>query len=80
MADIRVEPARVERMRQAAAGVTPIAQLPTSVMCSGTQHRDILLLLLVKTEPDRQRILLRDGFNALLADSANELDEGESPF
>jgi len=44
------------------------------------EHRDILLPLLVKTEADRQRILLRDGFAALLAGSANELDEGESPF
>jgi MoxR-like ATPase len=44
------------------------------------EHRDILLPLLVKTESDRQRILLRDGFTALLAVSANELDEGESPF
>ena len=35
------------------------------------EHRDILLPLLVKTESDRQRILLRDGFAALLADSAN---------
>jgi len=44
------------------------------------EHRDILLPLLVKTEADRQRILLRDGFAALLAGSANELDEGDSPF
>ncbi len=44
------------------------------------EHRDILLPLLIKTESDRQRILLRDGFTALLADSANELDEDESPF
>jgi MoxR-like ATPase len=34
------------------------------------EHRDVLLPLLVKTESDRQRILLRDGFTALLADSA----------
>jgi MoxR-like ATPase len=44
------------------------------------EHRDILLPLLVKTESDRQRILLRDGFTALLADSANNLDEDGSPF
>ena len=42
------------------------------------EHRDILLPLLVKTESDRQRILLRDGFSALLADSANTLLEDES--
>jgi len=35
------------------------------------EHRDVLLPLLIKTESDRQRILLRDGFAALLADSAN---------
>jgi MoxR-like ATPase len=40
-----------------------------------SEHRDILLPLLVKTESDRQRILLRDGFTALLADSANNLVE-----
>jgi MoxR-like ATPase len=45
-----------------------------------SEHRDILLPLLVKTESDRQRILLRDGFTALLADSANNLDEDGSPF
>jgi len=43
------------------------------------EHRDIFLPLLAKTESDRQRILLRDGFTALLADSAHELDEDESP-
>jgi MoxR-like ATPase len=42
------------------------------------EHRDILLPLLAKTESDRQRILLRDGFTALLADSANTLLEDES--
>jgi len=44
------------------------------------EHRDILLPLLVKTESDRQRILLRDGFSALLADSANNLDRADGPF
>jgi MoxR-like ATPase len=44
------------------------------------EHRDILLPLLVKTESDRQRILLRDGFSALLADSVNNLDKNEGPF
>jgi len=43
------------------------------------EHRDILLPLLVKTESDRQRLLLRDGFTALLADTSFELEE-ESPF
>jgi MoxR-like ATPase len=33
------------------------------------EHRDVLLPLIAKTESDRQRILLRDGFAALLADS-----------
>jgi MoxR-like ATPase len=36
-----------------------------------SEHRDILLPLIAKTESDRQRILLRDGFAALLADSAH---------
>jgi MoxR-like ATPase len=44
------------------------------------EHRDILLPLLVKTESDRQRILLRDGFSALLADSANSLNKAETSF
>jgi MoxR-like ATPase len=35
------------------------------------EHRDVLLPLIAKTESDRQRILLRDGFAALLADSAH---------
>ena len=36
------------------------------------EHRDVLLPLIAKTESDRQRILLRDGFAALLADSAHD--------
>jgi MoxR-like ATPase len=43
----------------------------------GPQHRDVLLPLLIKTESDRHRILLRDGFAALLADSANYAGEAE---
>lgn len=43
----------------------------------GPEHRDVLLPLLIKTESDRQRILLRDGFTALLADSANYSAEAE---
>jgi MoxR-like ATPase len=35
-------------------------------------HRDVLLPLIAKTESDRQRILLRDGFAALLADSVHD--------
>src|SRR5438034_3462192 len=33
------------------------------------EHRDLLLPLIAKTEADRQRLLLRDGFASLLADS-----------
>jgi MoxR-like ATPase len=33
------------------------------------QHRDLLLPLIAKTEADRQRLLLRDGFATLVADS-----------
>src|SRR5688572_2041306 len=33
------------------------------------EHRDILLPLIAKTEADRQRLLLRDGFATLVADS-----------
>ena len=33
------------------------------------EHRDLLLPLLAKTEADRQRLLLRDGFATLVADS-----------
>jgi hypothetical protein len=31
--------------------------------------RDIVLPLLAKTEPDRQKLLLRDGFASLIFDS-----------
>ncbi|PYS46089.1 MAG: ATPase [Acidobacteria bacterium] len=33
------------------------------------EHRDLLLPLIAKTEADRQRLLLRDGFASLVADS-----------
>ena len=33
------------------------------------EHRDLLLPLIAKTESDRQRLLLRDGFATLVADS-----------
>jgi MoxR-like ATPase len=33
------------------------------------EHRDLLLPLIAKTESDRQRLLLRDGFAALVSDS-----------
>src|SRR5206468_6006749 len=33
------------------------------------EHRELLLPLLAKTEADRQRLLLRDGFATLIADS-----------
>ncbi len=33
------------------------------------EHRDLLLPLIAKTEADRQRLLLRDGFATLVADS-----------
>jgi MoxR-like ATPase len=33
------------------------------------EHRDVLLPLIVKTESDRQRMLLRDGFAAVLANA-----------
>src|ERR1051326_5429196 len=33
------------------------------------EHRDLLMPLIAKTESDRQRLLLRDGFSTLVADS-----------
>jgi hypothetical protein len=33
------------------------------------EHRDVLMPLIAKTESDRQRLLLRDGFATLVADS-----------
>jgi MoxR-like ATPase len=33
------------------------------------EHRDVLMPLIAKTESDRQRLLLRDGFRTLVADS-----------
>jgi MoxR-like ATPase len=35
------------------------------------EHRDLLLPLIAKTEADRQRLLLRDGFATLVADSVH---------
>jgi MoxR-like ATPase len=42
------------------------------------EHRDVLMPLLVKTESDRQRLLLRDGFASLLQDSLKYLSAPES--
>ena len=38
-------------------------------------HRDLLLPLIAKTEADRQRLLLRDGFATLVADSLQYTSE-----
>jgi MoxR-like ATPase len=42
------------------------------------EHRELLLPLLVKTEADRQRLLLRDGFATLVADSLQYQTELQS--
>src|SRR5215469_2432300 len=39
------------------------------------EHRDLLLPLLAKTEADRKRLLLRSGFEGLVADSKRYRDE-----
>jgi hypothetical protein len=39
------------------------------------EQRDLLLPLLAKTEADRQRLLLRAGFEGLVADSKQYRDE-----
>src|SRR5437867_4854967 len=39
------------------------------------EHRELLLPLLAKTEADRQRLLLRDGFATLVADSLHDQSE-----
>ena len=39
------------------------------------EHRDLLLPLLAKTETDRKRLLLRAGFEGLVADSKRYRDE-----
>ncbi|MHB8656185.1 MAG: AAA family ATPase [Terriglobia bacterium] len=41
------------------------------------EQRDVLLPLLAKTEPDRRRLLLRAGFDGLVADSKRYRDELE---
>jgi MoxR-like ATPase len=41
------------------------------------EHRDLLLPLIAKTEADRQRLLMRDGFAALVADSLQYRSELE---
>jgi len=38
-------------------------------------QRDVLLALLAKTEADRKRLLLRAGFDGLVADSKRYRDE-----
>ena len=43
------------------------------------EHRDLLMPLIAKTESDRQRLLLRDGFASLVADSLQyRFDVGSS--
>jgi MoxR-like ATPase len=44
-----------------------------------SEHRELLLPLLAKTEADRQRLLLRDGFATLIADSLQYQSELHSP-
>ena len=39
------------------------------------EHRDLLLPLIAKTEADRQRLLMRDGFATLVADSLRHCEE-----
>jgi MoxR-like ATPase len=41
------------------------------------EHRDLLLPLIAKTEADRQRLLMRDGFATLVADSVQYRSELE---
>ena len=43
-----------------------------------TEHRELLLPLLAKTEADRQRLLLRDGFATLVADSLRYQSESKT--
>jgi MoxR-like ATPase len=43
------------------------------------EHRELLLPLLAKTEADRQRLLLRDGFATLIADSLQYQSELHIP-
>src|SRR5262249_32118384 len=48
-----------------------------------SEHRDLLLPLIAKTEADRQRLLMRDGFATLVADSfqyKSELEKHASPI
>jgi len=42
------------------------------------EHRELLLPLLAKTEADRQRLLLRDGFATLVADSLQYQSESKT--
>jgi MoxR-like ATPase len=42
------------------------------------EHRELLLPLLAKTEADRQRLLLRDGFATLVADSLQYQSESKA--
>jgi hypothetical protein len=40
-----------------------------------SQQRDVLLPLLAKTEADRRRLLMREGFKGLVVDSKRYRDE-----
>jgi MoxR-like ATPase len=59
------------------AEMLDLAQALEILGCEEISHeqRDLLLPLLAKTEPDRKRLLLRSGFEGLVADSKRYRDE-----
>jgi len=59
------------------AEMLDLAQALEILGCEEISHeqRDLLLPLLAKTEGDRKRLLLRSGFEGLIADSKRYRDE-----
>jgi hypothetical protein len=59
------------------AEMLDLAQALKILGCEEISHeqRDLLLPLLAKTEADRRRLLLRSGFEGLVADSKRYRDE-----
>ena len=59
------------------AEMLDLAQALKILGCEEISHeqRDLLLPLLAKTEADRKRLLLRSGFEGLVADSKRYRDE-----
>jgi hypothetical protein len=76
----QLDPARQQSMCAKPPSIAEMLDLAEALEILGTdeisdEHRDLLLPLLAKTEADRKRLLLRAGFEGLVADSKRYRDE-----